>query len=138
MFLCFASVCARLILTLVMVLTIFLSTIVIFQAIPFFFGMIIIEHIILKLQGKRGIRLNDGLMSLVNGLMMAMREYDFNLFIILLPNLFWTTVLITHTARDLFYIINELYISKFWIYYANMSGKHVDTWNFFFEHCPFL
>ena len=33
------------------------------------------EHLILKLQGKDGIRLNDGLMSIANGFMMVMKEY---------------------------------------------------------------
>jgi len=41
---------------------------------PYFFAMIVLEHIILKLQGKRGIRLNDGLMSIANGIIMLMKE----------------------------------------------------------------
>ena len=36
--------------------------------------MIVVEQIILKLQGKRGIRLNDGLMSIANGIIMLMKE----------------------------------------------------------------
>ena len=46
-----------------------------FQAAPFFFGMILLEHVVLKLQGKKGIRINDGLMSIGNGFIMIMREY---------------------------------------------------------------
>merc|ERR1712156_1281492 len=41
---------------------------------PYFFAMIVVEQIILKLQGKRGIRLNDGLMSIANGIIMLMKE----------------------------------------------------------------
>ena len=41
---------------------------------PYFFAMIVIEQVILKLQGKRGIRINDGLMSMANGIIMLMKE----------------------------------------------------------------
>jgi hypothetical protein len=36
--------------------------------------MIVVEHIILKLKGKEGIRINDGAMSVANGFMMLMKE----------------------------------------------------------------
>ncbi|XP_045494059.1 alkylglycerol monooxygenase-like [Colias croceus] len=38
------------------------------QSWPYFFTFMILEHIILKLKGKRGIRLNDGITSISNGL----------------------------------------------------------------------
>merc|ERR1719433_183080 len=41
---------------------------------PYFFGFVIIEHIILKLKGKPGVRLNDGLMSFANGIIMLMMQ----------------------------------------------------------------
>merc|ERR1712141_349898 len=44
------------------------------QAMPYFFGFVIIEHIILKLKGKRGVRLNDGIMSYANGMIMLMMQ----------------------------------------------------------------
>merc|ERR1712062_150782 len=44
------------------------------QAMPYFFGFVIIEHIILKLKGKRGVRLNDGIMSFANGIIMLMMQ----------------------------------------------------------------
>jgi len=44
------------------------------KASPFFFGMILLEQVVLKLQGKKGIRLNDGLISIANGFIMIMRE----------------------------------------------------------------
>ncbi len=36
--------------------------------------MIMLEHVVLKLKGKPGIRINDGVMSMANGLMMLMKE----------------------------------------------------------------
>ena len=44
------------------------------KAMPYFFGFVIIEHIILKLKGKRGVRLNDGIMSFANGIIMLMMQ----------------------------------------------------------------
>lgn len=44
------------------------------KASPYFFGMILMEHVILKMQGKAGIRLNDGIMSVANGFMMVLKE----------------------------------------------------------------
>ena len=41
---------------------------------PYFFGFVIIEHIILKLKGKRGVRLNDGIISFANGIIMLMMQ----------------------------------------------------------------
>ncbi|XP_047984338.1 alkylglycerol monooxygenase-like [Leguminivora glycinivorella] len=38
------------------------------QAWPYFFMFMVLEHIILKLEGKKGIRLNDGITSLSNGM----------------------------------------------------------------------
>ncbi|XP_037868641.1 alkylglycerol monooxygenase [Bombyx mori] len=40
------------------------------QSWPYFFTFLILEHIILKLQGKKGIRLNDGITSISNGLLL--------------------------------------------------------------------
>ena len=44
------------------------------KALPFLFGMILLEQVVLKLQGKKGIRLNDGLISIANGLIRVMRQ----------------------------------------------------------------
>ena len=41
---------------------------------PYFFVFLVVEHVILKVQGKEGIRLNDGLMSLANGIIMLMMQ----------------------------------------------------------------
>ncbi|KAL0882115.1 hypothetical protein ABMA27_000678 [Loxostege sticticalis] len=38
------------------------------QSWPYFFMFMIIEHILLKLEGKKGIRLNDGVTSISNGI----------------------------------------------------------------------
>ncbi|KAJ0179015.1 hypothetical protein K1T71_005790 [Dendrolimus kikuchii] len=38
------------------------------QSWPYFLLFMILEHIILKLEGKKGIRLNDGITSISNGL----------------------------------------------------------------------
>ncbi|XP_045527216.1 alkylglycerol monooxygenase-like [Pieris brassicae] len=38
------------------------------QSWPYFFTFMILEHIVLKLKGKRGIRLNDGITSFSNGM----------------------------------------------------------------------
>lgn len=46
----------------------------IFQGMPYFFVFVVLEHAILKWQGKAGIRLNDGLMSLANGIIMLMMQ----------------------------------------------------------------
>jgi alkylglycerol monooxygenase len=45
-----------------------------FQASPYFFVLIVLEHLILKLQGKPGIRLNDGVISVANGMFMTIKE----------------------------------------------------------------
>jgi len=44
------------------------------RAFPYFFGLIFMEQIILKLKGKEGIRLNDGFSSVANGIIMVLRE----------------------------------------------------------------
>jgi len=44
------------------------------KAMPYFFGLIVVEHIILKFKGKPGIRLNDGVMSMANGVIMLMMQ----------------------------------------------------------------
>jgi len=44
------------------------------KAMPYFFGLMVVEHIILKLKGKPGIRLNDGVMSMANGVIMLMMQ----------------------------------------------------------------
>lgn len=44
------------------------------QAAPYFFCLVAMEHIILKLQGKRGIRLNDSFTSVANGMVMLIKE----------------------------------------------------------------
>ncbi len=44
------------------------------QAAPYFVSMILIEQVALKLQGKKGIRLNDAITSISTGLMMMMKE----------------------------------------------------------------
>ena len=41
---------------------------------PFFFALIILEQIILKLKGKDGIRINDGFSSVSGGIIMSLRE----------------------------------------------------------------
>ena len=41
---------------------------------PFFFALIILEQIILKLKGKEGIRINDGFSSVSGGIIMSLRE----------------------------------------------------------------
>ena len=41
---------------------------------PYFFGLMVVEHIILKFKGKTGIRLNDGVMSMANGVIMLMMQ----------------------------------------------------------------
>ena len=41
---------------------------------PYFFLFVVIEHVILKLQGKRGVKLNDGIMSFANGIIMLMMQ----------------------------------------------------------------
>jgi alkylglycerol monooxygenase len=46
----------------------------IFQAFPYFAVLLALEHIILKLQGKRGIRINDGITSMANGIFMLIKE----------------------------------------------------------------
>ena len=37
-------------------------------------GMVMVEQLVLLYQGKAGIRLNDGIMSVANGLMMSIKE----------------------------------------------------------------
>jgi len=44
------------------------------RAMPYFFLFVVIEHVILKLQGKKGVRLNDGIMSFANGIIMLMMQ----------------------------------------------------------------
>ena len=41
---------------------------------PYLFGFVVVEHIILKLKGKPGVRINDGLMSFANGIIMLMMQ----------------------------------------------------------------
>lgn len=41
---------------------------------PYFFSLVILEHIVLRYQGKKGIRINDGVMSIVHGFLMAFKE----------------------------------------------------------------
>jgi len=40
------------------------------QLMPYFIGCIFLEHIVLKLQGKKGIRLNEGLINMSAGIWM--------------------------------------------------------------------
>ncbi|RVE39955.1 hypothetical protein evm_015395, partial [Chilo suppressalis] len=35
---------------------------------PYFFTFMLLEHIVLKLKGKKGVRLNDGITSISNGI----------------------------------------------------------------------
>lgn len=41
---------------------------------PYFFMLMVVEHVILKLKGKEGIRINDGVMSMANGIIMLMMQ----------------------------------------------------------------
>merc|ERR1719219_359687 len=44
------------------------------KAMPYFFAFVVVEHIILKLKGKPAVRINDGLMSFANGIIMLMMQ----------------------------------------------------------------
>ncbi|KOB70287.1 Uncharacterized protein OBRU01_15478, partial [Operophtera brumata] len=45
------------------------------QSWPYFFMFMILEHIILKLEGKKGLRLNDQITSVSNGLFLESGRY---------------------------------------------------------------
>ncbi|KAI8423968.1 hypothetical protein MSG28_002636 [Choristoneura fumiferana] len=58
------------------------------QSWPYFFMFMVLEHIILKLEGKKGIRLNDGITSLSNG--MFLEEV----------HVLWAQHQVHHTSED--------------------------------------